>query len=86
MNLTPHEIALVELFRAMGAEPLHVSFTSTGKGVAFSIVTEGVSPVAGWGPTVEEAMGNAYGVPEPQPQPVASSRFQVVAGTDRRPG
>ena len=77
-------MAIVELLRAMGAEPLHVSFTCTGSGVAFSIVTTEAHAAAGWGATVEEAMSNAYTVPLPAPSPPPPpSRFRVVAGRDR---
>ncbi|RYC28864.1 hypothetical protein D3273_27030 [Lichenibacterium minor] len=85
MDLTPAETALVELLRTMGSEPLHLAFTSTGNGVAFSLVVPDTAPVAGWGPTVEEAMSNTYGVPDPEPPPAPSLRLQVVAGTDRAP-
>ncbi len=84
MDLSPAETALVELLRAMGREPLHLAFTCTGSGVSFSLVSEETGPVAGWGSTVEDALSNAYAVPEPEPQPVPPSRFRVVAGTDRR--
>ena len=84
MDLSPAETALVELLRAMGDEPLHVSFTSTGWGVSFSLLSTETGPVAGWGATVEDALSNAYAVPEPGPPPAPPSRFKVVAGTDRR--
>ena len=73
----------MELLRAMGGEPLHVAFTSTGTSVALTIVSSGAAPIAGWGETFEEAMSNAYGVPEAVAKPAPPSRFQVVAGTDR---
>ena len=85
MDLTPAEIALVELLRSMGTDPLHLAFTCTGAGVAFSLVTEETGSVAGWGPTVDDAMANAYGVPFPETTPPSPpARFQVVAGTDRQ--
>ena len=66
----------------MGSDPLHLGFTCTGSGVSFTLVTPTEAPVAGWGSTVEEAMANAYAVPEPQPKPAPAERFRVVAGTD----
>ena len=69
MNLTPAEVALVELIRAMGSEPLHVAFTSTGAGVSFTLLSTETGPVAGWGATVEDALANAYRILDPEPIP-----------------
>lgn len=83
MDLTPAEMAIVELLRAMGSEPLHLAFTSTGSGVALTIVAADAGHVAGWGEPFEDAFANAYAVPAPGPRPSPPSRFKVVAGTDR---
>ncbi len=77
-------MALVELLRAMGSESLHLAFTCTGSGVTFTLMSEETGPVAGWGPTIEDALSNAYAVPKAEPLPAPPSRFRVVAGTDRR--
>ncbi len=68
----------------MGSDPLYLAFTCTGSGVSFSLLSTETGAVAGWGPTVEDALSNAYAVPEPGPPPAPPSRFKVVAGTDRR--